>query len=86
MTVQISHPEQHQDSNEYDICNAGFNCSTKSVTAWRKKFSRGRNDTERYWHKQSEPYTGCDALLTAFENGWEIIGEIYSEQYDLPSD
>ena len=85
MALQINQPEQFQDSNDLDIRNTSCGVSPSSVTIWRKKFSVGCNDIKRHWHTQSEPYTGCDALLTALENGWQIMGQIYSEQYVLPS-
>ncbi|MFN8371941.1 MAG: hypothetical protein U0694_03575 [Anaerolineae bacterium] len=36
----------------------------------------------RHWSPNSQPYTGCDALLTALERGWRIAGKlVFSELF-----
>lgn len=37
----------------------------------------------RHWDGNSEKYTGCDALLTALENGWQIEGVIFRQEFWL---
>ena len=40
-------------------------------------------DMIRYWHPDSERYTGGDALYTALTEGWEIGGSIHYEEFWL---
>lgn len=41
------------------------------------------SETYRHWHAGSEKYTGGDALLTAIEDGWEIDGVIFRQEFWL---
>lgn len=42
-------------------------------------------DLERHWCPLSEPYTGCDSLISALQAGWKLgkVGmlEIHQRQY-----
>lgn len=35
----------------------------------------------RYWSPVSEKYAGADCLVTALQNGWRVIGDIYREDF-----
>lgn len=37
-------------------------------------------DVTQHWSAISEVYAGGDSLITAFHNGWEIVGEITREE------
>jgi hypothetical protein len=37
-------------------------------------------DVERYWSPSTEPYAGCDNLVTALHDGWEMDGEVLREE------
>lgn len=38
--------------------------------------------TSQYWHPQSAQFAGCDNLLTALEQGWEIVNfEVATHDY-----
>ena len=39
------------------------------------------SDLTCHWCPQSQRYAGGDALLTYLNNGWEIQGNIYCEEY-----
>lgn len=41
------------------------------------------NSTYRHWDAGSEKYTGADALVTALENGWEIDGVVFRQEFWL---
>lgn len=37
-------------------------------------------DMVRHYHPASEPYTGCDALFTALDGGWELDNTVTYEE------
>ena len=40
-------------------------------------------DQSRHWCPNSEQFTGCDALLSALQQGWEISGVVFCQQFQL---
>ncbi|PJF20866.1 MAG: hypothetical protein CUN56_14025 [Phototrophicales bacterium] len=38
------------------------------------------HDLNRHWCPQSEPYTGCDSLLTAIDRGWKLAPTVTVHQ------
>jgi hypothetical protein len=38
-------------------------------------------DTTRHWDPESEEFTGTDALLTAFDNGWSMDKVVECEEH-----
>lgn len=38
-------------------------------------------DITTYWHPNSEAFAGGDALLTALNNGWQVMGEVRCETH-----
>lgn len=48
-----------------------------------KKIHSGVEDREiyRHWCPHSEKFAGGDALLTALEEGWQIIGIIFRQDF-----
>ena len=38
-------------------------------------------EMQRHWHPGSEKYTGADALVTAFVNGWRPETTVYYEEF-----
>jgi len=40
-------------------------------------------EMQRHWCPRSQHYAGVDALFTAFDRGWDIIGTIYRDEYCL---
>ncbi len=40
-------------------------------------------DLVRHFHPASEPYTGCDALFTALDGGWELDSSVTYEEHWL---
>jgi hypothetical protein len=36
---------------------------------------------ERHWCPVSEPYTGCDSLFAAMEQGWRLSGVVFCETF-----
>jgi hypothetical protein len=35
----------------------------------------------RHWSPVSEKYAGADCLVTAVQNGWRVMGDIYREDF-----
>lgn len=48
---------------------------------WRLHRPSALGDMQRHWCPRSERYAGVDALFTAFDHGWRIIGTIYRDEY-----
>lgn len=40
-------------------------------------------DQDRHWCAISEPFTGCDALFAALQQGWTINGVVFCQQFPL---
>lgn len=40
-------------------------------------------DESRHWCPNSEQFTGCDALFSALQQGWEISGVVFCQQFQL---
>lgn len=38
------------------------------------------SDVHRHWHPASEKFAGADAFLTAIQDGWRLVGSVYSEE------
>jgi hypothetical protein len=37
-------------------------------------------EVERHWCPYSEPFTGCDALFSALQEGWRISGGVFCRE------
>ncbi len=40
-------------------------------------------DEHRHWSAESEPFTGGDALQSALEQGWVMVGHVSYREFDL---
>jgi hypothetical protein len=38
-------------------------------------------DVTQYWSPRSQQYAGCDALITALANGWEMKEQVVCEEH-----
>lgn len=38
-------------------------------------------DVNRHWCPRSEKFAGGDALVTRLNDGWEVVGPVYIEEY-----
>jgi hypothetical protein len=39
------------------------------------------SDIHRHWDPRSERFAGGDALITAIQNGWQLVEPVYEEKF-----
>jgi hypothetical protein len=39
------------------------------------------SEVTRHWDPYSEPFTGCDTLFAALQNGWQLYGAVFCREF-----
>ena len=56
-----------------------------AAVEWREHRPAKWGEMKRHWHPLSERYAGFDALVSALDQGWTIIGTLCQATYRLTS-